>query len=83
MINLIAEPGVVLSWEEFTNTKPPYSIALDGYVNSVSELDINGPYLNLDHHLHYSRQPLRHRHLRCYNNTPRQFRHCHPRWRLQ
>jgi hypothetical protein len=50
MINLIAEPGVVLSWDEFTHTKPPYSIALDGYVNSVSELDFNGPYLNLDHH---------------------------------
>jgi len=50
MINLIVEPGVVLSWDEFTQTKPPYSIALDGYVNSVSELDFNGPYLNLDHH---------------------------------
>lgn len=50
MINLLAEPGVVVSWDEFTDTKPPYSIALDGYVNSVSELDINGPYLNLDHH---------------------------------
>lgn len=50
MIKLIAEPGVVLSWDEFTHTKPPYSIALDGYVNSVTELDINGPYLNLDHH---------------------------------
>ena len=50
MINLIAEPGVVLSWDEFTQTKPPYSIALDGYVNSVSELDFNGPYLNFDHH---------------------------------
>ena len=50
MINLIAEPEVVLSWDEFTHTKPPYSIALDGYVNSVSELDIDGPYLNLDHH---------------------------------
>jgi hypothetical protein len=50
MINLIVEPGVVLSWDEFTQTKPPYSIALDGYVNSVSELDFNGPYLNFDHH---------------------------------
>ena len=50
MINLIAEPEVVLSWDEFTHTKPPYSIALDGYVNSVSELNIDGPYLNLDHH---------------------------------
>ena len=50
MINLIAEPGVVLSWDEFTQTKPPYSIALDGYVNSISELDFNGPYLNFDHH---------------------------------
>jgi hypothetical protein len=50
MIYLVVEPGVVLSWDEFTQTKPPYSIALDGYVNSVSELEFNGPYLNLDHH---------------------------------
>ena len=50
MIDLITEPGIVLSWDEFTRTKPPYSIALDGYVDSVSELDFNGPYLNLDHH---------------------------------
>jgi hypothetical protein len=50
MIKLIVEPGVVLSWDEFTRTKPPYSIALDGYVDSDSELDFNGPYLNLDHH---------------------------------
>jgi hypothetical protein len=50
VIKLIAEPGVVLSWDEFTQTKPPYSIALDGYVDSDSELDFNGPYLNLDHH---------------------------------
>jgi hypothetical protein len=27
MIKLIAEPGEVLSWDEFTQTKPPYSIA--------------------------------------------------------
>ena len=50
MINLVAEPGAVLSWDEFIGTKPPYSIALDGYVNSVSDLDFDGPYLNLDHH---------------------------------
>lgn len=55
MINLTAEPRVVLSWDEFTQTKPPYSIALDGYVNSVSKLDLNGPYLNLDHHSGVSR----------------------------
>jgi hypothetical protein len=50
MINLIAEPRVVLSWDEFTQTKPPYSIALDGYVSSGSQLAFDGPYLNLDHH---------------------------------
>ena len=50
MIKLFAEPGVVLSWEQFIKTKPSYSIALDGYVNSQSELDSIGPYLNLDHH---------------------------------
>ena len=50
MIKLLAEPGVVLSWEQFIQAKPPYSIALDGYVNSQSELDFIGPYMNLDHH---------------------------------
>jgi hypothetical protein len=50
MINFIAEPGVILSWDEFTQTKPPYSIALDGYVSSESEFDPDGPYMNLDHH---------------------------------
>jgi hypothetical protein len=50
MIQLFSEPDVVLSWEEFIQTKPPYSIALDGYVDSKSEFDFNGPYLNLDHH---------------------------------
>jgi len=55
MIHLIAEPGTVLTWEEFIQTKPPFSIALDGYVNSLSNLDFDGPYLNLDHHSNIKR----------------------------
>ena len=50
MINVNAEPGAVISWDEFIRTKPPYSIALDGYVNDASDMDLSGPYLNIDHH---------------------------------
>jgi hypothetical protein len=50
MINLVVEPRKVMAWDEFIQTTPPYSIALDGYVRGRSELDPDGPHLNLDHH---------------------------------
>ncbi len=44
-------PQVIpFGWEEFCETHPPYSIALDGYVAASSRFDLAGPRLNLDHH---------------------------------
>ena len=59
MIELFVEPGVTLGWDEFIQTKPPYSIALDGYVRAESELSTRGPYLNLDHHTGLRRMSTR------------------------
>ena len=41
MIELHIEPGLVMTWEEFQATKPPCSIALDGYVKQEVEQIIN------------------------------------------
>ncbi len=50
MINLIAEPRVVKTWEQFIKESPPYSIALDGYVSGAPKYQPEGPRLNLNHH---------------------------------
>ncbi len=52
MIKLIVEPGVVYSWKDFVNTKPPFSIALDGIVGDQTKrkADPAKPYANFDHH---------------------------------
>lgn len=48
---LHVDPTMVpLSWDEFCRTTPPYSIALDGYVNDVSLFDGTAPRANFDHH---------------------------------
>lgn len=39
-----------LTWEEFCEKTPPYSIALDGYVSAGPRFDETGPHLNLNHH---------------------------------
>lgn len=41
-----------LSWAEFIATKPPYSIALDGYVYGSTKFITTdlGPYANFNHH---------------------------------
>lgn len=49
-IILHVEPGVVMSWEEFQNCKPPFSIALDGYVSGQTKYASVGPYANFNHH---------------------------------
>jgi len=50
-IVLNLRPGAnSLSWAEFCETHPPYSLALDGYVRGKSRYDSQGPWLNLDHH---------------------------------
>ncbi|MBI2004343.1 hypothetical protein HYS72_02660 [Candidatus Pacearchaeota archaeon] len=50
MIQLIVEPRVVKTWEQFIKESPPYSIALDGYVSGAPKYQPEGPRLNLNHH---------------------------------
>ncbi len=50
MIRLHVEPRVSKSWETFVAENPPYSIALDGYVNDAPRFLPEGPYANFDHH---------------------------------
>ncbi len=40
----------VLSWEGFCEFAPPYSMAIDGYVNVGPRFDPNGPRVNFNHH---------------------------------
>ncbi len=42
--------GKVISWQEFLNNYPPYSIALDGFVSAPPMRDPEGPRANYDHH---------------------------------
>lgn len=52
-IQLHIEPSQVpLTWDEFIATKPPFSIALDGYVYGATKFvsTKNGPYANFNHH---------------------------------
>lgn len=49
-IDLYIEPRKVCSWSDFKKQKPPYSIALDGFVDSATVRDPDGPYANFDHH---------------------------------
>ncbi len=58
-IKLFAEPGRVCSWDEFRQEKPRFSIALDGFVDEGTSRDLEGPYLNLDHHKHCDRSATR------------------------
>jgi len=37
-------------WEDFINSKPNFSIALDGYVKGPPRFSIQGPYANFNHH---------------------------------
>ncbi len=48
-----------MSWKEFLATKPPFSIALDGYVEDAPRYQTKGPYLNLNHHEKVSRMETR------------------------
>ena len=49
-IMLTAEPGTVLTWDQFTAAKPPGSLALDGYVSGLTRYTARGPYANFNHH---------------------------------
>ncbi len=50
MIRVYLEPRVVITWADFINTKPRFSIALDGYVKGPPQFLIQGPYANFNHH---------------------------------
>ena len=50
MIRVYLEPRVIIDWEDFIDTKPPFSIALDGYVKGPPRFLIQGPYANFNHH---------------------------------
>lgn len=50
MIRYHIEPRATYSWDNFRTQKPPFSIALDGFVNDSTKRDPTGPYANFDHH---------------------------------
>ncbi len=41
---------IAMSWDQFCLNTPPYSIALDGFVDDVSLFDEAAPRANFDHH---------------------------------
>lgn len=51
-VSLKIIPGKSVSREEFVDTHPPYSIALDGYVHREPFMAVSaaGPYRNFNHH---------------------------------
>jgi hypothetical protein len=48
--NLIVEPRNSISWENFKKNYPPFSIALDGFVNDAPNYDEHTKHINFDHH---------------------------------
>jgi hypothetical protein len=50
MIRVYLEPRVVMTWRDFIDSKPRFSIALDGYVKGPPRFLIQGPYANFNHH---------------------------------
>ena len=58
-ILLHAEPGTVLTWDEFKAAKPPFSMALDGYVSGQTKFTSEGPYANFNHHEDVDRMATR------------------------
>jgi hypothetical protein len=49
-VELIVEPRKTYTWKQFIQDKPPFSIALDGFVNAKTKRFVEGPYANFDHH---------------------------------
>ncbi|MDJ0522863.1 MAG: hypothetical protein QNJ90_12415 [Planctomycetota bacterium] len=50
MIELHVEPRVMKTWDAFQAENPPFSIALDGYVDGPPSFSSHGPHANFDHH---------------------------------
>ena len=48
-----------MTWDEFRRTKPPFAIAIDGYVKEKPHYDLSGPYANFNHHEGVSRLETR------------------------
>lgn len=48
-----------MSWAQFRSSRPPFSIAIDGYVNERPLYDLSGPYANFNHHEGVSRLETR------------------------
>ncbi len=59
MMELFVEPRVTRSWEAFCAEAPPFSIALDGYVNGPPDFSAEGPHANFDHHARVDRLSTR------------------------
>ncbi len=49
-VELLIAPRHVISWSEFLQAAPGFSIALDGYVVGPPHYSPDGPHLNLNHH---------------------------------
>lgn len=49
-MQLIIQPGEVVSWKHFCRNSLPPAIALDGYVNDGPKYSTHGPHLNFNHH---------------------------------
>lgn len=58
-IVLHVEPRVVQTWDEFRESKPSHSIALDGFVDSAPRYCSIGPFANFDHHRDVNRLATR------------------------
>lgn len=58
-VELYIEPRRVYKWSDFKKLKPPYSIALDGFVHSATKRDPKGPHANFDHHIRADRLATR------------------------
>lgn len=56
IVDLQIHPRKSISWEEFLQSTPPLSIALDGYVSAPPQYDSATKHLNLDHHHDVFRQ---------------------------
>ena len=50
MIELHIEPRTTKTWQRFQDENPPFSVALDGYVDGPPAFSPVGPHANFDHH---------------------------------
>lgn len=49
-MQLYVQPGLTMSWQEFTRQVPAHSIALDGFVPEGPRFKSSGPWANFNHH---------------------------------